>query len=92
MQMVENLQETALAEDDNKLLDVLVKAYAEVLQNKELESSKALKNEQQEVRKDHNVKLSNERKKMEADKDAIRKKLGGPLFDDVYSFLIHHRS
>ena len=31
MQMVENLQETALAEDDNKLLDVLVRAYAEVL-------------------------------------------------------------
>lgn len=46
MQMVENLQETALAEDDNKLLDVLVRAYAEVLQNKELESSKALQNEQ----------------------------------------------
>lgn len=29
---------------------------------------------------------------MEADKDAIRKKLGGSLFDDIYSFLIHHRS
>lgn len=36
--------------------------------------------------------MSNERKKMEQDKEAIRKKLGGELFDDVYSFLIHHRS
>lgn len=63
-----------------------------ILSNKELESQKALKNEQTEVRKEHTVKMSNERRKMEADKEAIRKKLGGELFDDVYSFLIHHRS
>ena len=44
------------------------------------------------MRKEHTVKMSNERRKMEADKEAIRKKLGGELFDDVYSFLIHHRS
>lgn len=29
---------------------------------------------------------------MEQDKEVIRKKLGADLFDDVYSFLIHHRS
>jgi hypothetical protein len=29
---------------------------------------------------------------MEMDKEAIRQKLGADLFDDIYSFLIYHRS
>lgn len=29
---------------------------------------------------------------MEADKEAIRKKLGNDLFEGIYEFLVHHRS
>lgn len=47
--------ETESAETDNVLLDVIVKAYEQILSKKELESAKALKNEQVDVRKNHQI-------------------------------------
>lgn len=73
-------------------MEVIVKAYESVLSKKILESQAALKNEQAEVAKPHNAKKSAERIKMEADKEAIRLKLGEDLFDGIYQFLLHHRS
>lgn len=73
-------------------MDVVVKAYDQILQKKVLDSQQALKHEDMIAQKDHNSKLAIERAKMEKDKESIRMKLGADLFDDIYSFLIYHRS
>jgi F0F1-type ATP synthase membrane subunit b/b' len=85
--LVDDLQETTKAADDNLLLSKIVMAYEQILSDKELQSQQVLKNELTEAKKEHDSKKSQEKKRMEQDKQKIRQKLGEELFDDVYLYL-----
>ena len=88
---MDDYQELQRAKDDNQMMNNIVQAYAQILQETTLASTKALQDEQKLVMRDHDRKRLEEKKRMEADKQKIRQKLGDDLFGDVYSYLVGQR-
>ena len=82
-----------MAEEDNELLYTVVEQYEHILTGaKELESQRALHNEEDTAKQNHQAQLKQQLNQMESVKDQIRQKLGPQLFDELYKFLVYHRS
>lgn len=93
-QMVDDLEETVRAQENNTELTTVVQQYKSLLNDDQQLKTSEKQVEEEDTRQiqQHSAQRQSQLEAMNRAKDAIRQKLGFGLFNEIYKFLHYHRS